>query len=761
MTIAGLVGLVRRYWATTLLVAIVLVAGVATGALWHGVAEGSSLFENVAYGLPALQAGRWWTFLTGMAFAPQPLLYIPVLVLVAWAASVYERRVGHVRTLVVAIGGQILGAVLTALFVMPFDDSGWTWARELGDAYDLGISAGGLALVGALTAVMQPVWRTRVRVGVFAYLIAMVLNSGLLWDVEHLVAFTAAVLAGPFLAGRLPVRPQFSFGRRTQRALVALVIAVTAITSVIEGLFPGTGGPFQSEGSAQHSTGFSVGFIVGALLLLVLADGLRRGRRVAWIISTALLVLTLAVAIVAEPSSERTADITLTVAQLLLLLVTVRAFSSRPQQRAVRRLGRRVLVVGGILVAYTVAGAVVLQDDFADRTLVAGLFAASLVALWLGALFVLVVGLVYSSRQPEAGPEDAVRLRELLRSSPASNIEWMLTWKGISVWFSSDGRSAIGYEVVGSVALCLADPVGPVEGRLSALTEFDAYCFEQGWIPCLFAANQATADMAPQLRWKAIEIAEDSVMSLDNVEFSGKAWQDVRTALNKAGKQEIELVPTQWAECGPVFTDQLRAISGEWVGEKALPEMGFTLGTLREADDPDVRLHLAVAPDKTVEGFTSWMPVAEGGEVVGWTLDLMRRRDTGFRPVMEYLIGASAREFHEQGYRFISLSAAPLAKAPTELQGSSDEQVLQRLLNLLGSVLEPYYGFQSLFRFKEKFNPEHRPLYLVFPDETALAEIGLAVARAYVPDAGFVDWVRMGWEMVVPKHPAAESGDAS
>lgn len=721
VTVSGVVGLLGRYWATTLLL-VLLVTGLVAGALWQGNDEVSS----------------YW-------------LYIPVLLVFLWAASVYERRVGHIRTLLVAIGGQVLGVLLTSLLLLPFEGSGWTWARELSHQGHVAIAAWGFAVVGALTAVMQPVWRRRVRVGLFAYLIAMVLNSGLLWDVQHLVAFTLAVLAGPYLAGRRPTRPDFTFGRRTQRALVALIIAVAAVSSVIEGLFPGTGGPFQSGGSAQYSTGFGLSVIVAALLLLVLADGLRRGRRIAWLLATALLVLSLIVSLAAEPSSERTADLLLTGVQLVLLIVTFRAFSSRPQQRSGRRIAKRVVIFGGVLVAYTLIGAFLLQDDITNRTLIAGLFAASLAVLWAGALFVLVLGLVYSSRTPEPGPDDDLRLRELLRSSSSSNIEWMLTWKGISVWFSGDGKTAIGYEVVGSVALCLADPVGPIEGRLAALREFDAYCFEQGWIPCLFAANRATADMAPALRWKAIEVAEDSVMSLDNVEFSGKAWQDVRTALNKAGKQEIELISTQWSECAPVFTDQLRAISGEWVGDKALPEMGFTLGTLREADDPEVRLHLAVGPDKTVEGFTSWMPVAEDGEVVGWTLDLMRRRDTGFRPVMEFLIGASARQLHEEGYRFISLSAAPLAKAPSGLEGSSDEQVLQKLLNLLGAVLEPYYGFQSLFKFKEKFNPEHRPLYLVFPDETALAEIGLAVARAYVPDAGLIDWVRMGWEMVVPK----------
>ena len=47
---------------------------------------------------------------------------------------------------------------------------------------------------------------------------------------------------------------------------------------------------------------------------------------------------------------------------------------------------------------------------------------------------------------------------------------------------------------------------------------------------------------------------------------------------------------------------QLRAISEMWVGDKGLPEMGFTLGTLDEAEDPEVRLALAVSPRATSTG---------------------------------------------------------------------------------------------------------------------------------------------------------------
>ncbi len=773
--IATAVDVLRRYWATTLIVVVVIVAGVSTGALWTPVTEGTRLYGDVAYGLPALQDGRWWTFLTGMFFAPQLALCIPILFLLVVAASVYERRVGHVRTIVVAIGGQFLGGLLTALFLWPFDDSPWTWAQQLGTKLDLGISAGGFALVGALSAVMQPVWRTRVRVGFGAYLFAMVLNSGLLWDVEHFIAFALGVVAGPFLAGSTPRAPHVRFNRRTQRAMVALIVALLAITAIIEGVFPGNGGPFHTDMQATSSSGVTLSLVIMALLLLAAADGLRRGRRVAWSFVTILMALGFIGILGSRHSAERTADLILVGLQLALLLATYRAFSARSHRRSFRKAGRRLLWVAMALFVYTAVGFAVLQDDFVPKARPADMigeffsrmvfttsgniepsstaarwFINSIGAVWLLAIVITVIGLIYSSRRPRPVPEQDTRLRALLRQYDSSNIEWMLTWKGITVWFSEDGATAIGFEVVGSVALVLADPVGPIEDREAALRAFDGYCFDRGWIPCLFAAGQASADLAPRIGWHAVEVAEDSVMRLEHLEFKGKAWQDVRTAINKAGKQDVELVVTTWAESKPVVTDQLRAISGGWVSDKALPEMGFTLGTLREADDPDVRLHLAVDADQTIEGFTSWMPVGADGKVVGWTLDLMRRRDHGFRPVMEFMIGSSAMRFKEEGYGFLSLSAAPLAKAPDELGGNSDQQVLQKLLDFLGKTLEPYYGFQSLFAFKQKFQPEHHPMYLVFPDSTALAEIGIAVARAYMPDAGLVDWIKMSWDMVVP-----------
>src|SRR4051794_8526871 len=67
----------RRIPFTLTVVAVMLVAAVVTRALWSALAT-SGLMDRLAYGLPALQAHRWWTPVSGSFFAEVPLQYLPV-----------------------------------------------------------------------------------------------------------------------------------------------------------------------------------------------------------------------------------------------------------------------------------------------------------------------------------------------------------------------------------------------------------------------------------------------------------------------------------------------------------------------------------------------------------------------------------------------------------------------------------------------------------------------------------------------------------
>jgi lysylphosphatidylglycerol synthetase-like protein (DUF2156 family) len=171
-----------------------------------------------------------------------------------------------------------------------------------------------------------------------------------------------------------------------------------------------------------------------------------------------------------------------------------------------------------------------------------------------------------------------------------------------------------------------------------------------------------------------------------------------------------------------------------------MPEMRFTLGGLDELADDRVRCVIAVDADRVVHAVTSWLPVHRDGDVIGWTLDVMRRRSTSGNGIMDFLIAAAALMFRDEGAEFASLSAAPLAR----LAGNPPLTGLERLLDRVGRTLEPVYGFRSLLAYKLKFQPVCRPLYMLYPATSALPAIGVAVTRAYLPDLT----VRQGLRLV-------------
>ena len=176
--------------------------------------------------------------------------------------------------------------------------------------------------------------------------------------------------------------------------------------------------------------------------------------------------------------------------------------------------------------------------------------------------------------------------------------------------------------------------------------------------------------MTDALGWQSVQVAEDNLIDLPELAFKGKKWQDIRTALNKAPKEGVTFRMVTLADEPWSMVRQVEHLSQEWLGDKELPEMGFTLGGVTEALDREVKVGLAVGADGTLHGVTSWMPVYGGdGEIVGWTLDLMRRADGGFRATMEFLIASSCLYFKEQGALYVSLSGAPLARSDADPDG--------------------------------------------------------------------------------------------
>ncbi|QWW20239.1 DUF2156 domain-containing protein [Schaalia sp. 19OD2882] len=344
------------------------------------------------------------------------------------------------------------------------------------------------------------------------------------------------------------------------------------------------------------------------------------------------------------------------------------------------------------------------------------------------------------------------RARDIVRATDAGTLGWMLTWPGNSRWFAPEGRAMIAYRAAHGVGLTLADPAACTTDLAGTVEAFAEHCTEHSLVPALYSVHAPTAALAQRLGWTSVQVAEEALIDLPDLAFTGKKFQDVRTALNRAKTEGIEARWTTWQSAPAGMRDQIRAISNQWVAEKALPEMGFTLGGLTEIKDADTRLLLALDKDGTVHAVTSWLPIHRQGRLIGLTLDVMRRRDCCFRPVVEFLIGRAALDAKEEGLQVLSLSGAPLAhSAPTHGPDGTHSAAAERiepLLDSLGALLEPVYGFRSLHFFKSKFQPRFEPLYLVVPDVTDLPAVGAAIAKAYLPGLGPVETARFAQKLV-------------
>ena len=235
--------------------------------------------------------------------------------------------------------------------------------------------------------------------------------------------------------------------------------------------------------------------------------------------------------------------------------------------------------------------------------------------------------------------------------------------------------------------------------------------------------------------FRRVAVAQETRLAVRSLEFKGKEWQNVRTALNRAEKTGVRAVWGRYADFSPALRAQLSEVSEEWAAQKSVPEMGFTLGGIDELVDPEVLCCVAVDAEGQVQGVTSWLPVYTDGRLVSWTLDFMRRRGDAFPGVMEFLIASAVQELRSS-VEVISLSGSPLAKdmaQVADVAGGEASGGLAGILDVVGKALEPVYGFRSLATFKSRFKPDYRTLYLYYQDPLQLPAMGRALSRAYLP----------------------------
>ena len=712
---------------------------------------------------------------------PGGAIILSVLI-VLWLVPA-EWRLGSLRTLAVGVVSQLISVPLSIVLARGIETVGLNrWGNDLlSDTFltPIGFIAGA---AGFASALLPRLWRRRLRVSLIVLTATFVLYSGTMSDVLGIVAAMLSITAGQLLFKPESAPPSI----RERRVLLAVGIACVAIGPAFVALDPMAEGPFSQitqllwapHLSALEATqvcadsltstsctaavdlaraqgiGALVANIMPFIIQLVVCFGLMRGRVLAWWMAVITQVLAIALLTYQLWDDARLSyllpNLVLVILPWLLALFMLLINYSLFRIRENRAFFTRTIVFA-ILASSLGAGLWILTASLHNTVPPANLadilaetplrFVPAVVALilphhvapatmfswfiylWVGNAFwiLLAVRLYLGFSRPvdPAQESDRDAARHLLESGTGDHLSFMTLWKSNRYFFHGD--SYVAYRVSNGIALTLGAPVGR---DISA--EFERFASEQGWAVAWYSVNAQFADAHPQL--KRLQVAEEAVLNCESVEFKGKKFQNVRTARNKAEKEGVSTRWTTWEELDIASIARISALSEDWVSDKALPEMGFTLGGLEEMTVTGTRLLLAESADGTLHGVTSWMPVYENGAIAGYVLDVMRRNEHGFKGVIELLISEAMLIAQSEGLAWISLSGAPLAGQPDE------PNWLDVALNRIGEEVEPLYGFRTLAASKRKFQPEEHPWYLCYHDELKLPSIALATMHAYLPD---------------------------
>ncbi|WP_136609720.1 DUF2156 domain-containing protein [Sinomonas albida] len=801
----------RRYPVTLAIVASLWGVGIATGSILSG--PDPALYDIVGGDLASLRSGQWWAALTSVFFASNPLAYLAGTIVVAGLVPFSERVFGAWRTLALFFGGQLASIIAFFAVAQIARWSGDDWLGSMVDVPILGPYPAalvcGLAASGSLGALI----RRRLRALVLAVATMLVLYVGHSETVLGLIGALLGLAAGWWSNGPAHERLFRLPSIRERRNLLALLVAIVAIGPVLTAFTRSPNGPLAlvrgmvlnplpAIAQVQQDCGGSLdaaclqagqptvisatGYLTAllpVLIILVCAEGLRRGRSVALRVAVVVLLSLVALSasysalflrIAPHPNRGRfgmfssgfvhVLPVALTAVALLLVLWMHRDLFPVETARGMRRRLQLAggLLTGGLVGAYVVlwirdggpsrpAGLWGLIEELVRQYLPAPLpisylslfrnrdplelwlFTYSGLILWLAALVGVSVA-VLRGQKTLGARDDSLQLARRLVHRGGSSLAWMTLWPPNRFWFDEHATAGVAFQQHGSVALSVAGPIGPPEKGQSAVEGFVAYCSRHALVPCFYSVTDEQWPVLRERGFRRVEVAQETRLRIRELEFKGKDWQNVRTAVNRARKMGVRAEWARYVALSPHRRSQLHVLSEEWSARKTLPDMGFTLGGLDELADPEVLLCLAVDGEGRLHGATSWLPVYRDGTVVSWTLDFMRRSPDGFPGVMEFLVASAVSELRKT-VDTISLSGSPLAADPAGERAAVEghDELLGSILEAAGQALEPIYGFRSLARFKSHFQPEYRALYMYYQDSLQLPAIGRALAEAYLP----------------------------
>ena len=498
--------------------------------------------------------------------------------------------------------------------------------------------------------------------------------------------------------------------------------------------------------------------IFTGLILMILARGLSRRKRRAWVLALAILAVNLATEIFR--TNHHPVQILLSILSIVALVVFRNSFyaKSDPSTRLQPLIG-----FGVALLVFFIASLLLLRfrnhDEIIGNPSIKNIFlfiieglvgvagpvkftserTSDAIAFTLGTfgVFTLIVPLWLYFRRvkpiPKMSDDDMNVVRKLIKHDlEQDSLGYFATRRDKSVIWAANRKAGIAYRVQGGVMLASGDPFGEYSLWPEAIAEFLKVAQEHAWTPavmgCSDRGGQVWVEHAGMI---AIDIGDEAIISVKDFTLEGRPMANVRQMVNRIKRKGYSCTTHKWSELDESIRMQLRELAHEW--RYGVGERGFSMSMDRfgEDDDPDTYITIA-RYEGEIKGLLYYVP---------WTtnalsLDRMQRERGTDAGVNELMIVETVEYARANNLAYVSLNFAAFRSLFERADKISAGPITRGMRNLI-RFSSNFFQVESLYRFNAKFQPGWETRYVLYPRASDLPKVGWAALRAEKFISGF------------------------
>jgi phosphatidylglycerol lysyltransferase len=316
-------------------------------------------------------------------------------------------------------------------------------------------------------------------------------------------------------------------------------------------------------------------------------------------------------------------------------------------------------------------------------------------------------------RVASLGKEDLEKVNIIVRASPKTYANLALLGDK-TILLNQKGNAFIMYAVEGRSWISMGDPIGEEKEWAELVWRYREMCDRyDGWT-VFYEVGTENLHLYVDLGLTPLKLGEEGRVALERFSLEGGDRKGLRYTARKLEKEgcAFEVISPEGVS---TLLPELKPISDAWLEEKNTREKGFSLGFY----DAQYLKRFPAGIIRKNHNVVAFANILQGEGKEEMSIDLMRYLPVAPHGVMDYLFIQLMLWGKAEGYRWFNLGMAPFSG----FEPHSTAPFWNRLGAFVYSRGEHFYNLQGLRKYKEKFDPQWVPKYMVSPGGLALPHI--------------------------------------